>query len=93
MEGKGGVLFKGRSSCLKPSHVKKQKQIEDESLLSVFLLFRFTRGMAVVSLLSGFPGGHVEGQRGVLFLPLPEMAFKFCRYEAKWGRGSSLDVE
>lgn len=55
MEGKGGVLFKGRSPCLKPSHVKKQKQIEDESLLSVFLLFRFTRGMAVVSLLSGFP--------------------------------------
>lgn len=47
--------------------------------------------MAVVSLLSGFPGGHVEGQRGVLFILLPEMAFKFSRYEAKWGGGSSLE--
>lgn len=48
--------------------------------------------MAVVSPLSCFPGGHVEGKRGVLFLLLPEMAFKFGRYEAKWGRGSSFGV-
>lgn len=37
MEGKGGVLFKGSSSCLKPSHVKTKKSKGRASVFAFML--------------------------------------------------------